>query len=272
MSYCYDMLHDIKRSLGENADQEYMNHINLLKMIKLDIENEKIKFKERIQGAEMSLFIENIFTVAKLESKPTMEFNNPESLVHNVIEKKMLIEKLQEKMTQRLDIINNMLANQGLIDGIKPPGGALSNVVQNTLSSITPSGKSTNKTDRTFKMFENSSIQQSDLNFKHFHFVYNFYNKSTDGVRGKSPKLIKKPSPIKARKIVGGSKRKSSNKPKLSQWFPNIKKKKNNLQTIAQEHLLPKVEITPKMTKPTVTRRKSIGGVKLSQEFTDDSD
>lgn len=272
------MLHDIKRTLKENGDKEYMNHINLLKMIKLDIENEKIKFQERVQGAETSLFIENIFTVAKLESKSTMEFNDPESLVHNVIEKKVLIEKLREKMTQRLDIINSMLANQSLINNIKPTNRALSTVVKSALSGITPKAKNSNKRTSAFKMFDNTSIQQSDVNFKHFHFVYNFYNKSTDvSARGKSPKPLKKPTPIKARKIFGGSKRRPSKQLKQSsqeKWFPSIKnKKKGIVQTIAQEHLLPKVEMTPQPSqKAKVMRNQSIEGVKSSNLLSDESD
>ena len=87
MSYWYDMLHNIKLNLGENGDKEYINHINLLKMIKMDIDSEKLKFKERIQGAEVSLFIENIFTIDKIESKPSCDFSDPNYVVQIVIEK-----------------------------------------------------------------------------------------------------------------------------------------------------------------------------------------
>lgn len=83
----------------------------MLKLIKQDIEEEKEKFKERIQGAEISLFIENIFSVDFKKPDGSNDNNTPASLVKNVIAKKMLIERLQEKCHQRLDIINNLLAS-----------------------------------------------------------------------------------------------------------------------------------------------------------------
>ena len=63
----------------------------------------------------MSLFIENIFEVASHEVKAPSDASNPKALVANVLEKKALIEKLQEKMNQRLDIINNLLASHTMI-------------------------------------------------------------------------------------------------------------------------------------------------------------
>ena len=56
-------------------------------MIKQDMEQEKVRFKERIQGAEMSLFIENIFTLNSKENKTNSDLSSPEGLVKNVIEK-----------------------------------------------------------------------------------------------------------------------------------------------------------------------------------------
>mmetsp|Transcript_1854 Transcript_1854/g.1784 ORF Transcript_1854/g.1784 Transcript_1854/m.1784 type:complete len:135 (+) Transcript_1854:871-1275(+) len=111
MSFCYEMLHEIKKSLGEHSNQEYINHINLLKLIKEDIKEEKQKFKERLQGAEVSLFIENIFSVDYMETKTTSDPDELSNIVKNVMEKKNLIEKLQEKMSERLGVINNLLAN-----------------------------------------------------------------------------------------------------------------------------------------------------------------
>ena len=80
-------------------------------MIKEDIKEEKQKFKERLQGAEVSLFIENIYSVDYMESKTTSDPDELTSIVKNVMEKKNLIEKLQEKMAERLGVINNLLAN-----------------------------------------------------------------------------------------------------------------------------------------------------------------
>lgn len=266
------MLHDIKRSLGENADKEYMNHINLLKMIKLDIESEKLKFTERIQGAEMSLFIENIFIIDKSEPRPSDELRDPASLVQTVLEKKMLIEQLQEKMAQRLDVINNMLASHALPSHAKPVNRTQSEVVNNAMATISSTGPDAKRaTSNTFKMFENSYIQQSDLNMRHFHFVYNFYNKNSDPYRGKSPRQSKRPTPIKPKKIVTG-KRRPSIKAKRSTWFPKIKGQ-GHPQTIAQEHELAKPDRTPQPAmKPKVTRRNSNEGTKTSQLLSDDSE
>lgn len=82
-----------------------------MRIIKEEIEEERQKFTERIQGAEVSLFIENVFAVYSKESKPIAERSDLGTTVEKVLEKKNMIEKLQEKMNQRLDIINNLLAN-----------------------------------------------------------------------------------------------------------------------------------------------------------------
>lgn len=106
-------------------------------MIKQDIEEEKARFKERIQGAEISLFIENIFTVDSAEVKSSGDESNLVGIVKNVLEKKVLIEKLQEKMSERLGIINNLLANHALIQGNTAANGVTS-VIKNDIRLINP--------------------------------------------------------------------------------------------------------------------------------------
>lgn len=80
-------------------------------MIKENDGQEKSTFSERIQGAEVGLLIENIFTVETKEVINSSDSNELTEIVKNVIEKKNIIEKLQEKMSQRLGIINNLLTN-----------------------------------------------------------------------------------------------------------------------------------------------------------------
>ena len=116
----------------------YLNHINLLKIIKQDILQEKIKFIERTQGAEFSLFIENIFTIESKESINNLDATTPSGLVKNVIEKKLLIEKLQDKMNQRLEILNQLLVNHAIRQNshnINPPP---LNIVKNNINLINP--------------------------------------------------------------------------------------------------------------------------------------
>ena len=116
----------------------YLNHINLLKLIKQDIEQEKIKFKERTQGAEISLFIENIFTLNSKENKTNPDLSSPEGLVKNVIEKKLLIEKLQEKMSQRLEIFNQLLANHAIRQSAMNINNNTPNIIKNSIKLINP--------------------------------------------------------------------------------------------------------------------------------------
>ena len=276
MSYWYDMLHDIKRNLGENGDKEYINHVNLLKMIKLDIDSEKLKFKERIQGAEVSLFIENILTIDKIESKPSCDFSDPNAMVHHVIEKKQLMEKLYEKMTQRIDALNNMLANHSLIQSVKPNQRVLSIPAQSSgLNTITvPSVQESSKLGGGFKMFDNSQIKQSNVNFKQFHFVNNFYGKTSEryDIKGKSPKL-KRPSPIKARKMFANSKQSSVSSGLGSNWAPSIFRQRNDANFVTTDkRALENSEYTPQPSAKFKMKRKESEGTKTSMLIMDDSD
>ena len=80
-------------------------------MIKEETGEQKSKFSERIQGSDVALLIENVFTVEAKEVINTSDSSELTEIVKNVIEKKNIIEKLQEKMSQRLGIINNLLTN-----------------------------------------------------------------------------------------------------------------------------------------------------------------
>lgn len=128
-----------------------------------------LSFNERLQGVEVSLFIENIFTVDIKESKRPTEDSSIASLVQNVLEKKTIIEKLQEKMTQRLDIINNLLANHAFLGNGSSQTGA--NMIKNHIN-----------------ILGNSKL--------------NFYNKPTKSQPFDWSSMLKKqrPSPVKAKK------------------------------------------------------------------------
>jgi hypothetical protein len=139
-------------------------------MIKQEMDQNKNTFKERTQGVEFSLFIENVFVVEKPEQNVIEEYsshNDAVSLVRNVLEKKQLIEKLQEKMNQRLDILNNLLANHAMNLPTPPAASMTPIIVKNNIKMINPNFGD-QVSNQTFRMFENASVQQSSIDFKHF--------------------------------------------------------------------------------------------------------
>jgi hypothetical protein len=121
MSFCYDMLQDIKRNIGEDFSIEYRNYLLLQNKIREDIENERHTFIERIQGAEMSLFIENVMSVASASLLEKHEEGNLEEMVHHLLERKKLVESLEQEnekesknfMSNFISIISEPAANEG---------------------------------------------------------------------------------------------------------------------------------------------------------------
>lgn len=107
------MLQDIKRSIGEDFSVEYRNYIILQKKIREDVENEKHTFVERTQGAEMSLFIENVYS----STSSAFDFSNGnqgdiDSLVQMVFDRKKYIETVEkENETEHQNFMNNVIAS-----------------------------------------------------------------------------------------------------------------------------------------------------------------
>lgn len=151
----------------------------MLKLIKEDLKEEKEKFKERVQGVEVSLFIENIYSIDHLETKATSDPDELASIVKNVIEKKNLIEKLQEKMSERLGVINNLLANH-----------AVSNA---------PQAEPKAETLQTPNIVKNS-IKLINLNLGQTKYHYNFYNKPINEGQYEWSKAFRKNSQYKVKK------------------------------------------------------------------------
>ena len=121
MSYCYDMLQDIKRSIKEDFSTEYRNYLLLQQKVREDAENGKSKFIERIQGAEMSLFIENIFNVDVSFIESHYKGDNADDLAKVILERKKYIETLEkENRNQTKDFVDNII---GLITDENVEGG-----------------------------------------------------------------------------------------------------------------------------------------------------
>jgi len=111
MSFCYDMLQDIKRNIGENFSVEYRNYILLQSKIKEDIEHDRFHFIERSQGAEMSIFIENVMTVASSSIISKHDDSNLDDLVSHILDRKKFVEALdQENEKESKNFMNTFMA------------------------------------------------------------------------------------------------------------------------------------------------------------------
>ena len=110
-AFCYDMLQDIKRSIKEDCTVEYKNYILLQRKLKQEMESETKTFIERTQGAEMSLFIENVYTVASTSSQTQSALNGDvDVLVKQIFERKKLIEKVEkENENEESNFMNNVI-------------------------------------------------------------------------------------------------------------------------------------------------------------------
>lgn len=114
------MLQDIKRNIGEDFSIEYRNYLLLQNKIREDIEHERHNFIERIQGAEMSLFIENVMSVASASLLNKHDEGNLEEMVHHLLERKKLVESLEQEnekesknfMSNFMSIISEPTANE----------------------------------------------------------------------------------------------------------------------------------------------------------------
>lgn len=112
------MLQDIKRSIGEDFKAEYRNYLSLQNKIKEDIENDRHTFIERVQGAEMSLFIENVMSVASSSLFAKHNDNNVDEMVKHILERKKFIEAFEQENEKESQ---NFMAN--FIGIISEPGG-----------------------------------------------------------------------------------------------------------------------------------------------------
>ena len=112
------MLQDIKRSIGEDFKAEYRNYLLLQNKIKEDIENDRHTFIERVQGAEMSLFIENVMSVASSSLFAKHNDTNVDEMVKHILERKKLIEAFEQENEKENQ---NFMAN--FIGIISDPGG-----------------------------------------------------------------------------------------------------------------------------------------------------
>ncbi|CAI2358952.1 unnamed protein product [Moneuplotes crassus] len=108
MSYCYDMLQDIKRGLGQNFSEEYRRYMTLQSKILNDTDLSKSTFIERVQGVEMSLLIENIMEVT---TKATLLDENRngdvDEMVKYIIDRKKMVESVNQANEQEYN--NHML-------------------------------------------------------------------------------------------------------------------------------------------------------------------
>lgn len=102
MSYCYDMLHDIKRSIGEDCSEEHRRYTILQNKILNDIENDKSTFLERYQGVEMSLFIENVMSVYSSSTLPKHTDDNVDEVVSTILERKKMVEAMDQANEKEL--------------------------------------------------------------------------------------------------------------------------------------------------------------------------
>ena len=111
MAFCYDMLQDIKRSIKEDWTVEYKNYILLQRKLKEENDRETSTFIERTQGAEMSLFIENVYKVASSSEQTQNSFTGDvDLLVKQIFERKKLIEKVEkENENEENNFMNNVI-------------------------------------------------------------------------------------------------------------------------------------------------------------------
>ena len=187
----------------------------MLKLIKEDLSEEKEKFSERIQGAEVSLFIENIFSVHSQDVKTSSDSNELSCIVKNVIEKKNIIEKLQEKMSQRLGIINNLLANHYTAHTVQVAQAEKIREVQQSPNIV------------------KNNIKLINLNLGQTKYSYNFYKQPINEHQYDWSAAFKKNSPMKTKKSYGNTKSNFKNKRHTSQVEANsFRGNKNKFQTI----------------------------------------
>ena len=145
------------------------------------------------------------------------------------------MEKLHEKMAQRINELKNILTNQSLLQSVKPHQRVISNPSRSPTNTIAvPSIQNSSKLNSDVKMFDNPQIKQSNVSFKQFHFVNNFYEKSPNSysLTRNTSKCIKQLSPLNARKMYSNLK-KSTLTSKLSSWVPNIIQQQNVSNTIS---------------------------------------
>ena len=91
------MLQDIKRSIGEDFSVEYRNYIFLQNKIREDVENDRNTFIERVQGAEMSLFIENVWSVTSSHSAEAHNYGDVNDIVQHILERKKMLETMNQE-------------------------------------------------------------------------------------------------------------------------------------------------------------------------------
>ena len=110
-AFCYDMLQDIKRSIKEDWTVEYKNYILLQRKLKQEIDNETTTFIERVQGAEMSLFIENVYTASSTSiQNSNINGGDADNLANQIMERKKLIEKFEkDHQTEESNFMNNVI-------------------------------------------------------------------------------------------------------------------------------------------------------------------
>lgn len=141
------------------------------------------------------------------------------SIVKNVIEKKVLIEKLQEKMNERLGIINNLLANHALIQG-NPATNGVTSVIKNDIRLINPNfGKC---------LVINQSFIVGECKYS-----FNFYNKPINH-QFDWANVFKHPNLIKPKKNIGKAKGTFKSKRYVSQ-MEVTKRSSSNAKTINHE-------------------------------------
>ncbi|CAI2386019.1 unnamed protein product [Moneuplotes crassus] len=110
MSYCYDMLQDIKRELGQNFSEEYRRYMTLQNKIRNDIDHKKNTFIERVQGVEMSLLIENVMEVtssATLEEHRNDDIDEMVSIKY-IMDRRKMVESVNQANEQEY---NNHMSN-----------------------------------------------------------------------------------------------------------------------------------------------------------------
>jgi len=106
------MLQDIKRNLGEKSSEEYRRYITLQNKIRDDIDKGRNTFIERIQGVEMSLFMENIMEVTSASLILNKYDNgNVEDMVEHIMERKKMMEAMdQANVEEQKNHMSNFIA------------------------------------------------------------------------------------------------------------------------------------------------------------------
>jgi len=102
------MLQDIKRSIGENFSDDYRRYITLQNKIRDDMEHDRSKFTERLQGVEMSLFIENVFEVTSSSVAKNFKNEGIDEMVKNIMERKNMLEAMDQANEEEY---NNHMSN-----------------------------------------------------------------------------------------------------------------------------------------------------------------